>query len=558
MSGQVYLGCHHFFYSTHGDTTLGFAKINQQPMTLKLSVPTIDPSSTVAPETRPRQVQAWIDALPMTQIFEASRTLTRSLAELNRVRLTDEDRLRLMEIIYPNVVILQEELGHDFTGAALPLPTKAREAAALAREMLIETSYAYKLALLDKSAKGGLFSAKRNSALPVGRAISTLSDILTTSYRSYNPTPAGVWFEIHQLYRHASQEGLLDTAPDENSDTPHLVYKKALLLALADPYHLVHDAQDSVQRVIHDNAPALLLQNYVPDASMPGLFSVNTLSDMPPRPVALQQAERDRTHDLVLQTHDLVIRIDKLASQAELTTRSGVVRPKDSGHLRRLAQLWSAPPKRIFRRSATTASIQICFGLKATHYFVGADSKVREAAIPMSEESLLNTMKMAALQLSSSWETFSFNECDLINQSAGGLKLRRDAMHAQELSVGEVVGVRQSSFGGQTLGVSVGSVRWVQSDDDEESMEFGVQMLAPKAAAVLVTAALDINGKSQSAMLLPAIPALQQPESLLVAPGTYSLAGEYTIKDGGRVRKVCATKLLQQTLRFELFEFSEN
>ena len=141
-------------------------------------------------------MQAWIDALPMTQVFEASRTLTRSLAELNRVRLSDEDRLRLMEIIYPNVVILQEELGHDFTGAALPLPTKAREAAALAREMLIETSYAYKLALLDKSAKGGLFSAKRNAALPVGRAISALSDILTTSYRSYNPAPAGVWFEI--------------------------------------------------------------------------------------------------------------------------------------------------------------------------------------------------------------------------------------------------------------------------------------------------------------------------------------------------------------------------
>ncbi len=525
-------------------------------MSLKLSVPAIDPSHPATPETRPRQVQAWVDALPMSQVFEASRILTRSLAELNRVRLTDEDRLRLMEIIHPSIAILQEELGHEFTGAALPLPTKAREAAALAREMLIETSYAYKLALLDKSAKGGLFSAKRNSALPVGRAIAALSEILTTSYRSYNPTPAGVWFEIHQLYRHASQEGLLDTAPDENSNSPHLVYKKALLLALADPYHLVHDAQDSVQRVINDNAPALLLQNYVPDASMPGLFSVNTLSDMPPRPVALQQAERDRTHDLVLQTHDLVQRIDRLAAQAETTTRSGAVRPRDSGHLRRLSQLWSTPPKRIFRRSSTQASVQICFGMKATHYFVGAEAKVRDA-LPVNEESLLNTMKMAALQLSSSWETFMFNECDLINQSAGGLKLRRDATQSQELSVGEVVGVRQSSFGGQSLGVSVGSVRWVQADDDEESMEFGVQMLAPKASAVTLVAAMDINGKIQSALLLPAIPALQQAESLVVTPGTYAEAGEYTIQEGGKTRRVRATKLQQQTLRFELFEFTE-
>ena len=150
---------------------------------------------------------------------------------------------------------------------------------------------------------------------------------------------------------------------------------------------------------------------------------------------------------------------------------------------------------------------------------------------------------------------FSFNECDLINQSAGGLKLRRDAMHAQELSVGEVVGVRQSSFSGQSLGVSVGSVRWVQSDDDEERMEFGVQMLAPKANAVTIIAALDVNAKKQLAMLLPAIPALQQPESLLAGPGTYALAGEYTIHDGNKMRKVRATKLLQQTLRFELFEF---
>jgi cyclic-di-GMP-binding protein len=524
-------------------------------MTLKLSVPAIDPSNSAAPETRPRHVQTWIDSLPLSQAFEASRSVTRTLAELNRVRLSDEDRLRLMEIFHPIIVTLQEELSHNYTGVALPLPTKAREAAALAREMLVETSYAYKLALLDKSVKTGLFSAKRTSAVPVGRAIAALSEILTTSYRSYNPTPAGVWFEIHQLYRHASQEGLLDTPPDDKSDSPHLVYKKALLLALADPYHLVHDAQDSVQRVIHDNASSLLLQNHIPDAVMPGLFSVNTLSDMPPRPVALQQTERDRTHDLLLQTHDLVHRIDRLASQAESVTRSGAVRPRDSGHLRRLSQLWSAPPKRIFRRSSTQASVQLCFGMKPTHYFVGADAKVREAATTASQESLLNTMKMAALQLSKNWETFSFSECDLINQSAGGLKLRRDTLNAQELRVGEIVGVRQSTFGGQSLGVSVGSVRWVQSDDDEESIEFGVQMLAPKAFAVSVVPAMDLNGSAQAAMLLPAIPALQQAESLLVSPGIYAEASEYTIDQNGKTRRVCATKLVQQTLRFELFEF---
>ncbi len=524
-------------------------------MTLRLSVPATDPSASATPEVRPKQVQAWVETLPLTQVFESTRSINRALTELNRSRLSDEDRLRLIEIYYPSIKTLLEELGHEFTGASLPLPAKAREAAALAREMLIETSYAYKLALLDKSVKGGLFSAKRSSAaLPIGRAIFILSEILTTSYRSYNPTPAGVWYEIHQLYRHASQEGLLDTPPDSNSDTPHLVYKKALLLALADPYHLVHDAQDSVQRVVHDNATHLVLQNYVPDAAMPGLFSVNSLSDMPPRPVALQQAERDRTHDLVLQTFGLVQRIDQLAAQADLATRSGVVRPRDSGHLRRLSQLWSAPPKRIFRRSATQASVQICFGLKATHYFVGAETKVRDA-LPASNESLLDTMKMAALQLSSSWETFTFYECDLINQSAGGLKLRRDGTNTPDLGVGEIVGVRQSSFGGQSLGVSVGSVRWVQSDDDDESMEFGIQMLAPKADAVSLASAIDIHGKTQGAMLLPAIPALQQSESLVTPPGMYAEAGEFTINDGKRSRRVRATKLQQQTLRFELFEF---
>jgi cyclic-di-GMP-binding protein len=525
-------------------------------MTLRLSVPTVDPSSSAAPETRPKQVQTWVDGLPLTQVFESSRSIIRALAELNRIRLSEEDRQRLAEIFYPSIVTLQEELRHEYGGASLPLPAKSREAAALAREMLIETSYAYKLALLDKGVKGGLFSAKRNVALPLGRAISTLSEILTASYHSYNPTPAGVWYEIHQLYRYAMQEGLLDTLPDNNSETPHLVYKKALLLALADPYHLVHEAQDSVQRVINENAPALMLLPYVADAAMPGLFSVNTLSDMPPRPIALQQAERDRAHDLALQTAELVQRLERLAVQAESTARSGAVRPRDSNHLRRLAQLWSAPPKRLFRRSATQASVQICFGLKATHYFVGAEAKVREA-LPVDEESLLSTMKLAALQLSSNWDTFTFSDCDLINQSAGGLKLRREVVKAQEISVGEVVGVRQSSFGGQSLGVSVGSVRWVQSDDEDESLEFGVQMLAPKADAVMLAPALDLQGKSHPAMLLPAIPALQQLESLVTAPGIFTESGEYTIQYGSKTRRIRATKLQQQTQRFELFEFVE-
>ena len=501
-------------------------------MALKLTVPPIE-HTTATGETNPQQVAAWVDALPLAQITQSSRVLCNTLTELNRSRLNADDRLKLLEIYRPALLILLSALAEDYSTATLPLSEKSRESVSLARETLIELGYGYKIVLLDKTAK--LFGSKKHLPLLIHRAMSALSALLTLSYQAYVPTPAGVWQELHHLFRHALQEQVHEEPPGEGVEcSVGVLYRQAILFALVDPYRLTSREMPKLMELIFHYAPALAL---APASNVPAssaLFSLNLDTDKPPKPRAPAEDERDISLDWLIDTSHIVHQIEERLARSAQNEAQGIAREAEetpiNSLLQRLAKLLGNPPKRVFRRLASQANVELCSGVRAIiHYLTEAAGSTTNNA------------------------PFALSEWEIVNQSAGGLKVRSPVGECTAtVSMGEVVGVRYKGIPGW----SVGMVRWVQNLDDG-GVGFGIQMLAPRATPVSIMPALSSTTAPQPGLLLAAVPAMEQPPSLVALPGTYADGRELIVlQEAGEQMTVHAIKLIEHSTRFELFHFS--
>jgi hypothetical protein len=504
-------------------------------MALRLTVPS--PLANFSMDSRPKPFQDWLATLPLTQLFESARLVRDELVKLNRSRLNADDRLKVLETFQPVLGRLRSEIAEDYNTAPLPLPPASRQAVSLARELLIEEANSYKLALLEKSGKVLLFGARKQLIPLIEKVMRTLTDSLTLSYYSYLPTPAGVWQELHELYRYAVDQQLVDAQVEPHSPGIAAIYKQAVLLALCDPYRLPRTELPLVLRIANELAPLAELRFGALEGAQ-NLFLIDPESDKPPKPVTQSGIEWVSGNTWVFGTVPLVHRLS-----AALTSReTGAPPPPGTEYLRslpvdllrRLIQLWGAPPKRVFRRQPGQATVEVSVGIQRIARLL--DSTAR------TEQNSLATVQGAdpAVQ-----------EWDVMNQSAGGLKLRGQPTEPTAISVGEILAVQYRGM----LGTSVGAIRWAHTFDDG-TVEFGVQMLSPRAEAVSLESTTGSRGTAMRALLLPELANLQQPAALITGPHCFQEQREFRLTGDNRVLTIRATHLVEKTSCFELFQFT--
>ena len=510
-------------------------------MALRLSIPAGLSSSTPTAETRPKQLEEWLESLPLTQLFDSARAVCSELARLNRTRLPADDRVKLLDVYAPALARLRAEIAEDYNKAPLPLPAASRQAVNLARELLIEEAYAYKLALLERAGKLKLFGARKQLLPLIEQVMRSLSDALMLSYQSYLPTPAGVWHEMHELYRYAAQHKLLEEEDTSGASAVDVIYKQAVLMALTDPYRLPRAELPEVMRIAAQLAPLTELR-FGPLPGAQQLFTIHPETDKPPKPAMQQGVEQEsRGSEWIVGTVLLVHRLSEVVAERE----SGVERsagtdvlytaPKDL--LDRLIQCWGAPPKRVFRRQSGQATVQICSGINRICRLL---SSVTQKDSAIGDSSRISIPVFADETL---------HEWEVINQSAGGFKLRGQPTGESSINVGEVIAVQYRGM----LGLSIGVIRWAQTFEDD-SVEFGVQMLAPRAEAINLAPALGSRG-TQRALLLPDIPALQQPAAIVAMPGNYQPEREFMMALTKQTDTIRAGELIEKTACYELFRF---
>jgi len=523
-------------------------------MSLSLKVPALAEKPLLLAETRTHKIADFIHRLPTANLLETASTLFEELEILNRQKVSCDDRLRALELYRPVVIDLGMQLAEQYNTATLPLPEKAKSHAGIAESLWLEMSYGYKLALLDKQKKLFSLGKERSTALIVQRAMDSMRELAMVYHQTYFSLPKSVWADLNQLYMYAAQQSLheIEVPTDaDHSSTISLIYKKALLMALADPQRLasvdIKRTADYIQRHAHQAH----LMGYGLIENPAGVFMLSLDTDTPPVPYTKSKKEGDAKSDIFLITINLARLIHKHIQQlrsssdeASSNLEDGAL-PADAREARYLDLLtylikqWSESPKRVFDRTRKNTSVEIAVGISAAHHFFHDEKSnlVSDEEIVI-EKSLTNQQQAIS---SSRWI--------VLNLSAGGVALRKPPNIKESLRVGGLVCMREAN--GKHW--SVGVVRWA-ANNEEQQIDIGTQLIAPTAKPVKLRK--PSQESFEKALILPGITVLKQTVSVIAPTGTYSPAGQLELEEAGKVTRVIITKLIERTNSFEHFNFS--
>ncbi|BAN34669.1 hypothetical protein SCD_n00828 [Sulfuricella denitrificans skB26] len=517
-------------------------------MSLTLTVPAIDPVEDLTVETRPKHLKEWLDDLPLTNLSDVCRTLDDEIGAMNRQKVAMETRLKLLELYRSVIFKLLPAMEEQYVATRLPQPGKNRQMAEQARQLLMELANGYKIILLDYQNARITLGKGKIAVTAAQRAMSALSRILMICYQTYAPAPAGIWFEIHQIFRFAIEQDIAnETITDEESESSsNLVYKQTLLLALSNPYHLSPGEVAWIQNYLTAFGGLAQLQAFAHTGNSIGLFLAETHSDKPPKPLPQDLNEVDNRSDILLNTLELVhalhhhiarLNDGELPKNMQLPFVAKETSYRDL--LKSLLKNWSAAPKRVFNRTQNISSTQVCIGLPSLHHFLGG--RESGASTDLTSIQTANNQRF----ISSRWL--------VINEGAGGLALCGTFESLPQIRPGDVIGLKAD----EANQWNVGAVRWVKSDKADQ-LEIGTQLIAPKAEPARIKPSIASPAETfQAALLLPEILMLRQPETLIAPRGTFGPQRELLLElDGHTTQAIRAVKLVEQTAGYERFEFS--
>lgn len=533
-------------------------------MALELSVPDCSAPPSADLELDPERVERRLAAMPLLNLSEAGAKLYASLQTYNRTDIPADTRLALLERYRAPARHLVLELRKQYVGVPLPLAARQQAAAEQSRRFALELAYGYKhVVVANSQLPGGRRRDAIESALPLQRAIRYLTETLLASFLSYAPAPANVWREIHSIYAHAERFGVTTVAlPDslngiDAQGTVARAYKHALLLDLGDPYHLPSQMIVKMDQYLDCYADRATVRRGAERPEPNCHFLIDLESDragmLYSPDILFEHAQRYALLDTVELARHIHSQIKRLQTGQPPDCRlpSDFYRGGGQELLRRLINVWGINPKRTFRRNArTNAGVEVAVGIDAVGYWLNGGQRFllsSERVGPFRPEA--EAQKTTARADEPEYALWNIED-----ESAGGMSVSHTGDLRRRVAVGDVVGTRFSRNEPWT----VNAVRWVRSPNPAH-VEIGTQRLAPAAMPVAVKVVADDNSESDflNALLLPPVPALKQPPTLVTPRSVYRPERNLVLDDGVKLRRLVARRLIEAAPGFERIEFVE-
>ncbi len=541
---------------------------------LSLSTPKPQEIQRAPVAFRVAKVEQWLDSLPRDNGRQAALKLYQSLHSQNRFDISVAMRLRLLELYREPAGETLEMIQELVSTKPLPLDKGSLELAESVQKLMVELANGYKIAvsdLIDQNAEETDDHKQREQLLlALQRAIYHLGHALLNAYQAYIPAPEGVWRELNQLYWYASGRHLaVDSVMVPGSGTPDGTmtitesFQLAVLLGASHPYSLFPGDCMRIYRSLsawqHDVEIVEDLEYSHPG----GRFLINLALNAPPVPmVKIRKAERaDNLRmlvavDMLRQLHAIIKNWEKSspANDGDVQATEGA----DIGRidlLSRVAQTWSgATVTRKTNRTRNKVDVGVCVGIPAIYYYfndeqpfappLGSGQSAKESRTPTPG------WTSRFRREDSTKELYKLYQCETRDESAGGFRMVAIDEEKMRIRVGDVVGLEHPSWVSWLIGV----VRWLQTDN-EDAIEFGVQILAQKAQPI---AARRLDSTSHKdfpfvpGLLLPELRALRQAESLILPRGTFQPPHRFEITGhDADSRSVLPTGFVDRTSSYE-------
>lgn len=510
----------------------------------KYDLPTIEAARNINLETKPKQVAAWLKRVPLSNPVEAAEEMSDYLTAANRAKIPHDHRARMAELLAPAVDETIQALRQQYVAASLPLPARLRRNRQLAHRLQLETAAMNKLLIsewLSKTFKLG------RSPLPnyMLQLLLNLQGALEVSFETYENIPPGIWVDAHQTYNHALRNGLQHVIPEgsPNSMSIEQVYKTMLLTALADPYHFPHIELPWAKDIIARFSNLAHLFPAEEQKGKSGLFIIEVNTDAPPRPLAWERHPINSRWDLMLNTTEMVKHLAMLSNHVKngedpekLGLPGAAKDPAYAGMLRRLKLNWGATSQRQSQRRKVQAggrTLEAALGLRTIHKHMLPSAAERSALMAGQPD---NTPASPLFR------------CQTVNDSMGGLALRKLDSSALQIKVDELAAIRQEN--GHW---SVGLVRWFRVPEGND-LFFGVQLLAPKCIPVQVSR--QGVARPWPGLLVQASSALKQSAMLITSPGSVQPDQTLSLRSVDGTMTVRTEKQLEYTPSAEIYRIS--
>lgn len=547
-------------------------------MSTALNLPLQEELSRPNPYLRVKTLKLWILNIPKANPLKASAGFIQQLDTINSSRYPVYERILLMDTLRPTARQLLVGLKKMTKTASLPLSANAREAYQLIQKLNSSMAIGYKLIFVELSQ---LKHPKEHDDLELRGAIylamQYLSRQLVEAYLVYAQPEEKIWQELHQLYLYAEEHGITDLPVDDpypdfslpTHYTIDLAYKRILLLALAEPYHMIQGEADDIYYLLSAWTGACNIwseQNEISDNN----YVVDMDSDTPPhfyshihtadlhQPHVLDINEVKQRLDVHLQRH---LRHSLLV--IDHNEKQSLIERQQRDMLLRLSEAWNGNLTRQSERQPCAEEIRIASGLSASHYYISA----RKSFTPELDEFRLSQEKIEPTLLATTFQTardkdryhqkdkFSIMPWWQFNTSESGRALSCEINCKKTyIRVGDLVSYQEVVE--NTPHWNVGVIRWLKTIPGNK-LELGMMTLATSAVPVAVKA---LKGPGYGtdyfrALLIPRHVSVSQTRSILLPSRIYDIHSELAVNMKNKLFYIRLNTLLRATNEFNQFTF---
>lgn len=523
---------------------------------LVLQTPHQHDHSNPAVELNPKRLSQWLKELPMLNLAATLGALIDSLEPLNLEPMPPKNRLRLLELYVDPIFDLFAATADD---CLLKLPMgggQRRHIKDMMGRLCGALANGYKIIVRD--AWRERLDLRKNPFVAVAayRAMETTGIALLHAWRNYRSTPPFVYLDLHQLYRYGERHALLDLPVSHEKRSISAtgmgaLYRRLLLLAAIDPFHLSSGAVERLYSFLDGYADACRLLHPEPGyESIDGGFLVDLDADSPPQPCAKishgKEWEQPRLLDVAPCMDRLRERLEQLRGP-----KGAVSLGSEEGRLLSLMlpELERDRQRRAERRSSQR-EIRMTLGLPATYYFLNKGPAFLAQQLNRS----VNGMQVDEVS-SAEDARHSIEPWMILNESANGYMLTSRRRWHGDARVGDVAGiVHPSPEGG--IRFILAMLRWVRTTTDQR-VEIGVEVIpgtAHPVRCISADAVID-GGGDLPGLFLPQVPALNLPATLIAPKRLYSRDRLIHVRTGESDMAIRAGHLVADTALFDRFEF---
>ncbi|HHH47904.1 MAG TPA: hypothetical protein ENK51_03340 [Gammaproteobacteria bacterium] len=543
-----------------------------------LRIPPHEEAHRPKPHLRVRDLRQWLQGLPRADLPRAVEAFNARLEAINNARYPLHERIQLMDTLRHPARQFLLSLKQQLKKAPIPLGHRDRDAFHLAQRLLSEMAVGYKIITRELILRD---SRKEHDELQLREAIYVsmqyLSRQLVEAYLVYAPEPAGVWHELHQLYQYAEDHALLilpldDPYPDFSLPghyTIDLAYKRILLLALAEPYHMMHGEADDIYYLLSAWTGVC---HILPGMNAPaaGEYAVDMASDRGPRYVAEDlpwEPQQARIIDLDEVKQRLDVHLQRmLRSSLETIDHDGqqsLIERRQRDMLLRLAEAWHGDLQRRTPRQPDARQVRMTTGLSAAHYHLSGGAEFTPALdeLRLRFNEIEPTVFATAYEQAMEKDEYHANRHYNVrpwwqhNASERGAALTCNAdCDRGHVTVGEVVAFRDTDR--PEARWQIGVIRWMRAVA-ENSLEMGIMKLAASAVPVGVK---GVGGAGKGteyfrSLLIPKQVSLYQTRSILVPSAVYDVHSTLLVNMKQRIFYIRLLSLQRATNAFSQFTF---